>query len=182
VRGICLSAQEIVHLSTAIFRKYPSQPWYICSIYIFVCNLPIVKHYRTLWTVPFSRYRGSTSICYVKQWLKYSEWIWRFETTDISYCEGYLPFSSGNCSSLDWYFSKIPLPTMIYLFNIYICNIFPSLQWSNQILFYRSITITPVMWPTFWTVIQVIHVNFARYFLKAFINKSCLGVHLSFLF
>ena len=41
-------------------------------------------------------------------------------------------------------------------------NIFASLQWSNQILFYRSITITPVMWPTFWTDIQVIHVNFAR--------------------
>jgi hypothetical protein len=26
------------------------------------------------------------------------------------------PFGSGNCSSLDWYFSQIPLPNMIYLF------------------------------------------------------------------
>ena len=25
------------------------------------------------------------------------------------------PFGSGNCSSLDWYFSQIPLPNMIYL-------------------------------------------------------------------
>ena len=39
-----------------------------------------MKHYRTLWTVLFSRYSGSISICYVRQWLKYSEWIWRFET------------------------------------------------------------------------------------------------------
>ena len=27
------------------------------------------------------------------------------------------PFGSGNFSSLDWYFSQIPLPNMIYLFN-----------------------------------------------------------------
>ena len=29
-----------------------------------------------LWTVIFSRYSGSISICFVRQWLKYSEWIW----------------------------------------------------------------------------------------------------------
>jgi hypothetical protein len=40
--------------------------------------LVTVKYYRTLWTVPFSRYSGSISICFVRQWLKYSEWIWRF--------------------------------------------------------------------------------------------------------
>jgi hypothetical protein len=38
----------------------------------------VVKYYRTLWTVLFSRYSGSISICFVRQWLKYSEWIWRF--------------------------------------------------------------------------------------------------------
>jgi hypothetical protein len=27
-------------------------------------------------------------------------------------------FGLGNFSSLDWYFSQIPLPNMIYLFNI----------------------------------------------------------------
>jgi hypothetical protein len=43
-----------------------------------ICNLAVVKYYRTLWTVPFSRYSGSISICFVRQWLKYSEWIWRF--------------------------------------------------------------------------------------------------------
>jgi hypothetical protein len=99
-----LSAREIFRLSTGIFRKYPSQTWYICSkltwylLYIFlhfpnlceiaqsskeysffiVCNLAVVKYYRTLWTVPFSRYSGSISICFVRQWLKYSEWIWWF--------------------------------------------------------------------------------------------------------
>ena len=32
--------------------------------------------------------------------------------------KGYLlPFGSGNFSSWDWYFSQIPLPNMIYLFN-----------------------------------------------------------------
>jgi hypothetical protein len=31
-----------------------------------------------LWTVPISRYSGSISICFVRQWLKYSQWIWRF--------------------------------------------------------------------------------------------------------
>jgi hypothetical protein len=29
-----------------------------------------------------------------------------------------LPFGSGNFWSLEWYFSQIPLPNMIYLFNI----------------------------------------------------------------
>jgi hypothetical protein len=28
------------------------------------------------------------------------------------------PFDSGNFSSVDWYFSQIPLPNMIYLFTI----------------------------------------------------------------
>jgi hypothetical protein len=28
------------------------------------------------------------------------------------------PFGSESCSSLDWYFSQIPLPNMIYLYNI----------------------------------------------------------------
>ena len=32
------------------------------------------------------------------------------------------PFGSGNCSSLDWYFSQIPLPNMIYLYNIISCS------------------------------------------------------------
>jgi hypothetical protein len=36
------------------------------------------KYYRTLWTVPFGRYSGSILICFVRQWLKYSEWIWQF--------------------------------------------------------------------------------------------------------
>jgi hypothetical protein len=46
--------------------------------FFIVCNLAIVKYYRTLGTVPFSRYSGNTciSICFVRQWLKYSEWIW----------------------------------------------------------------------------------------------------------
>ena len=47
-------------------------------LFFIVCNLAVVKYYRTLWTVPFSRYSGSFSICFVRQWLKYSEWIWRF--------------------------------------------------------------------------------------------------------
>ena len=46
--------------------------------FFIVCSLAVVKYYRTLWTVPFSRYSGSISICFVRQWLKYSEWIWRF--------------------------------------------------------------------------------------------------------
>jgi hypothetical protein len=28
------------------------------------------------------------------------------------------PFGSGNFSSLNWYFSQIPLPNMIYLYKI----------------------------------------------------------------
>jgi hypothetical protein len=32
---------------------------------------------RTLWTVSFCRYSGSISICFIREWLKYSEWIWR---------------------------------------------------------------------------------------------------------
>jgi hypothetical protein len=47
-----------------------------------VCNLTIVKYYRTLWTIPFNRYSGSISICFVRQWLKYSEWIWRLEARE----------------------------------------------------------------------------------------------------
>jgi hypothetical protein len=27
------------------------------------------------------------------------------------------PFGSGNFSSLDWYFSQVPLPNMIYLYK-----------------------------------------------------------------
>jgi hypothetical protein len=47
-------------------------------LFFIVCNLAFVKYYRTLWTVPYSRNSGSISICFVRQWLKYSEWIWRF--------------------------------------------------------------------------------------------------------
>jgi hypothetical protein len=28
------------------------------------------------------------------------------------------PFGSGNVLCLDWYFSQIPLPNMIYLYNV----------------------------------------------------------------
>jgi hypothetical protein len=49
------------------------------NIFFFiVCNLAVVKCYRTLGAAPFSRYSGSISICFVRQLLKYSEWIWRF--------------------------------------------------------------------------------------------------------
>jgi len=48
--------------------------------FFIVCNLEVVKYYWTLWTVPFSRYCGSISICFVRQWLKYSEWIRWFAT------------------------------------------------------------------------------------------------------
>jgi hypothetical protein len=44
--------------------------------------MAFVKYYKTLWTVPFSRYSGSISICYIRQWLKYSEWIWWFEARE----------------------------------------------------------------------------------------------------
>jgi hypothetical protein len=40
--------------------------------------MAVVKYYRTLWNVPFSRYSGSISICFVRQLLKYSELIWQF--------------------------------------------------------------------------------------------------------
>ena len=41
------------------------------------------------------------------------------------------PFGSGNFSSLDWYFSQIPLPNMIYLYNIYLSFIRPVLEYAD---------------------------------------------------
>ena len=41
------------------------------------------------------------------------------------------PFGSGNFSSLDWYFSQLPLPNMIYLYNIYLSFIRPVLEYAD---------------------------------------------------
>jgi hypothetical protein len=43
-------------------------------------------------------------------------------------CEKYL---SGNFSSLDWYFSQIPLPNMIYLYKIPQCRSSSKIQKSG---------------------------------------------------
>ena len=47
------------------------------------------------------------------------------------------PFDSGNCSSLDLYFSQIPLPNMIYL-NKNIHIYFFNLSFPTWLLFYHS--------------------------------------------
>jgi len=52
-------------------------------LFLLFVTWQLLNTYRTLWTVSFSRYSGSISICFVRQWLKYSEWIWRFAA-----CEG----------------------------------------------------------------------------------------------
>jgi hypothetical protein len=67
------SAREIVRLSTGIFRKYSSQTWYICIIYIFMhvkCYCYIYHH----WIYKFESHswRGVlyTTLCdKVCQWL-----------------------------------------------------------------------------------------------------------------
>jgi hypothetical protein len=46
------------------------------------------------------------------------------------------PFGSGNFSSLDWYFSQIPLPSMIYLYIIIPYIKMPDSDWLIAVIFF----------------------------------------------
>jgi hypothetical protein len=80
----CSDVKDLTCLPSRLSNRQIHSEYQEYFVFI-VCNLPIVKHYRTLWTVPFSRNSGSISICYVRQWLKYSEWIWRCVLNNILY-------------------------------------------------------------------------------------------------
>ena len=80
IKCVCLDVflvnYNMIKLKTCKTKK---NIYFVCII----CNLAIVIYYRTLWTIPFSRHSGSISMCYVRQWLKYIEWIWRFEAREV---------------------------------------------------------------------------------------------------
>jgi hypothetical protein len=89
-RGICMRI-ELFSLCAVVFAKT-----YVTFLPSRASNRQIHSEYfffppwirPWLWTIPFSSNSGSISICYVRQWLKYSEWIWRFEARFRKNTEG----------------------------------------------------------------------------------------------
>ena len=104
--------------STILYRGAPTKIIHALDSWRIYCSLHIYHIVLCTNTYVYSHIKPTRGLLF--------QWDSTFYT-DISCLAGVFaentsletpsPFGSGNFSSLDWYFSYIPLPNIIYLFN-----------------------------------------------------------------
>ena len=114
----------VISFWCSCFIVYSSCDLLFCSIYFVLCYEQIYHIVRDI----CEKYQSpdETFPKPIGEWKLVSRLVFFANTPHnmiylFNYAEYFLehwPFGSGNFSSLDWYFSQIPIPNMIYLYKI----------------------------------------------------------------